>query len=65
MHGMDPIPGVTILHEDFLDDERPACLSRHLGGEKADVVLSDMAPHATGHRQTDHLQIMALGRGGL
>ena len=30
-----------------------------LGGE-ADVVLSDMAANATGHRKTDHLRIMAL-----
>ena len=30
-----------------------------LGG-KADVVLSDMAANATGHRKTDHLRIMAL-----
>ena len=30
-----------------------------LGGP-ADVVLSDMAANATGHRQTDHLKIMAL-----
>jgi 23S rRNA (uridine2552-2'-O)-methyltransferase len=30
-----------------------------LGGE-ADVVLSDMAANAIGHRQTDHLRIMAL-----
>jgi len=27
---------------------------------KADVVLSDMAANATGHRQTDHLRVMAL-----
>ena len=34
-----------------------------LGGQdqgKVDVVLSDMAANATGHRQTDHLRIMAL-----
>jgi 23S rRNA (uridine2552-2'-O)-methyltransferase len=30
-----------------------------LGGP-ADVVLSDMAANATGHRKTDHLRIMAL-----
>ena len=30
-----------------------------LGGP-ADVVLSDMAANATGHRATDHLKIMAL-----
>lgn len=60
MHGMDPIPGVVILHDDFLADGVPEKIIAELGGEKADVVLSDMAPHATGHRQTDHLQIMAL-----
>jgi len=30
-----------------------------LGGP-ADLVLSDMAANATGHRKTDHLRIMAL-----
>jgi 23S rRNA (uridine2552-2'-O)-methyltransferase len=60
MHGMDPIAGVTILHKDFYDADAPAALIYALGGEKADAVLSDMAAHATGHRQTDHLQIMAL-----
>ena len=60
MHGMDPIPGVTILHKDFLEDDAPALLIEALGGAKADCVISDMAAHATGHRQTDHIQIMAL-----
>jgi 23S rRNA (uridine2552-2'-O)-methyltransferase len=60
MHGMEPIPGVTILHKDFYDADAPAALVAALGGEKADAVISDMAAHATGHRQTDHLQIMAL-----
>ena len=39
---------------------RRQLLIEALGGEKADVVMSDMAAHATGHRQTDHLKIMAL-----
>jgi 23S rRNA (uridine2552-2'-O)-methyltransferase len=60
MHGMDPLPGVTILRKDFLDPGAPALLKQALAGEQADVVLSDMAAHATGHRHTDHLQIMAL-----
>src|SRR5262249_46555970 len=29
-------------------------------GAPADVVLSDMAANATGHRRTDHLKIVAL-----
>jgi 23S rRNA (uridine2552-2'-O)-methyltransferase len=60
MHGMDAIPGVAILHKDFLEDDARALLIDALGGERADVVMSDMAAHATGHRQTDHLKIMAL-----
>jgi 23S rRNA (uridine2552-2'-O)-methyltransferase len=31
----------------------------------ADVVLSDMAANATGHRATDHLKIMALAEAAL
>ncbi len=60
LHGMEPIPGVTILHRDFLDDDAPQALMQALGDSRADVVLSDMATHATGHRQTDHLRVMAL-----
>lgn len=60
MHGMEAIPGVTILHDDFLEDGVPAKIIAGLGGEKADAVISDMAGHATGHRQTDHIRIMAL-----
>jgi 23S rRNA (uridine2552-2'-O)-methyltransferase len=56
---MEPIPGVDFLHLDFLDAQAPEKLKDVLGGP-ADVVLSDMAANATGHRQTDHLKIMAL-----
>ena len=56
---MKPIAGVEFLQLDFLDESAPAKLKALLGG-KADVVLSDMAANATGHRQTDHLRIMAL-----
>jgi len=54
-----PIPGVEFLLLDFLDPEAPDRLKALLGGG-ADVVLSDMAANTTGHRQTDHLKIMAL-----
>jgi 23S rRNA (uridine2552-2'-O)-methyltransferase len=56
---MKPIAGVEFLHLDFLADTAPAQLKTLLGG-KADVVLSDMAANATGHRKTDHLRIMGL-----
>lgn len=56
---MKPIAGIDFLQLDFLDETAPAKLKALLGG-KVDVVLSDMAANATGHRQTDHLRIMAL-----
>ena len=56
---MPVIAGVDFLQLDFLDDAAPEQLKTMLGGD-ADVVLSDMAANATGHRKTDHLQIMAL-----
>jgi len=62
---MDPLPGVTVLQRDFLEPEAVAALLRALDGEKADAVLSDMAAPASGHRQTDHLKIMALADAAL
>jgi 23S rRNA (uridine2552-2'-O)-methyltransferase len=56
---MKPIAGVEFIKLDFLDPAAPEHLKALLGGA-ADVVLSDMAANATGHRQTDHLRIMAL-----
>jgi 23S rRNA (uridine2552-2'-O)-methyltransferase len=56
---MDPIPGVTILKLDFLDEDAPEKIRAALGAE-ADLVLSDMAAPTTGHRRTDHLRTIAL-----
>jgi 23S rRNA (uridine2552-2'-O)-methyltransferase len=56
---MDPVAGVAYAQLDFLDAAAPQRIRDMLGGP-ADVVLSDMAANATGHRRTDHLKIMAL-----
>jgi 23S rRNA (uridine2552-2'-O)-methyltransferase len=56
---MDDIAGVEFAKLDFLDPGAPERLKAMIGGS-ADVVLSDMAANATGHRPTDHLKIMAL-----
>ena len=56
---MPPLPGVAFLNLDFLDPAAPERLEALLSGP-ADVVMSDMAANATGHRKTDHLRIMAL-----
>ena len=60
---VDPIPPAVLLQMDFTD---PACgdkLIEALGGPP-DIVLSDMAPNTTGHRQTDHLRIIGLMEAG-
>jgi 23S rRNA (uridine2552-2'-O)-methyltransferase len=59
-----PIAGVDFLQLDFLDPTAPERLKALLGGP-ADVVLSDMAANATGHRKTDHLKIMALAEAAI
>jgi 23S rRNA (uridine2552-2'-O)-methyltransferase len=56
---IDPIPGVDFRQLDFLVPAAPQILTEWLGGP-ADVVLSDMAANATGHRKTDHLRIVGL-----
>jgi 23S rRNA (uridine2552-2'-O)-methyltransferase len=56
---MKPTAGVAFAQLDFLDSAAPERIRELLGGP-ADVVLSDMAANATGHRRTDHLKIMAL-----
>lgn len=56
---VEAIPGVAFMQLDFLDDDAPDKLKAMLGGP-ADIVLSDMAGNTTGHRQTDHLKIIAL-----
>ncbi len=56
----DPIPGVEIVQQDFMDNSAPDRLKALLRDGGADVVLSDMAAPTTGHASTDHLRIMAL-----
>jgi 23S rRNA (uridine2552-2'-O)-methyltransferase len=60
---MSPLAGVEFRQLDFLDPKAPEILHAMLGG-KADVVLSDMAANATGHKKTDQLKIMALVEAG-
>jgi len=56
---VEPLPGATLMHLDFLAEGADKAVKEALGGA-ADVVLSDMAAPATGHTQTDHLRIMTL-----
>ena len=50
---IEPIPNTKFIEGDFLEAE----LEKE---GKFDVILSDMAPPASGHKQTNHLQIMGM-----
>jgi 23S rRNA (uridine2552-2'-O)-methyltransferase len=56
---IEPIPGSILIQADFTDAGVDQQLIDALGGAP-DLVLSDMAHNTVGHRQTDHLKIIAL-----
>jgi len=62
---IEPVPGVTFMQVDVTDPEAGEQIRAALGGGRADVVLSDMAASSTGHRQTDHLRVVALAEAAL
>lgn len=61
---IDEIPEIEFFQMDFMDDDAPAILKESLAkisdNGLADIVMSDMAPNTTGHKQTDHIRIMAV-----
>jgi 23S rRNA (uridine2552-2'-O)-methyltransferase len=62
---IEPVPGVTFMQVDVTDADAGQTIRDALGGARADVVLSDMAASSTGHRQTDHLRVVALAEAAL
>ncbi len=56
---VEPISGAQIHVLDFLAEGADQQVKDWLGGP-ADVVMSDMAAAASGHKGTDHLRIIAL-----
>ncbi len=60
----DPIAGAETIAADIFAPELPDLVRQHLKGP-ADVVLSDMAPSASGHAGADHLRIIGLAEAAL
>lgn len=56
---VEPVDGADLWVMDFLSDDAEERLMAALDGP-VDIVLSDMANAATGHRQTDQIRTMAL-----
>lgn len=57
---MEPVEGVTFLQGDFREDDVLARLAQAVGGRKADVVVSDMAPNLSGIESADAARISHL-----
>ena len=55
----EAIVGVKFFEIDFLDEGQFLEFEQAID-KKFNVILSDMAPNATGHKKTDNLHIMAL-----
>ncbi len=60
LQAVEPVAGAETYQLDFMEDDADETVKGWLGG-KADVVMSDMAASSSGHKQTDHLRIIALG----
>lgn len=58
------LPGVTSFEMDFMANDAPEVLLDALDGVRPNVVMSDMAHNTVGHKNTDHLKIMALVEAG-
>tara|TARA_B100000686_G_scaffold72987_1_gene78732 strand:- start:25281 stop:25964 length:684 start_codon:yes stop_codon:yes gene_type:complete len=56
---MEPIEGVLFIKGNILDDVIKDTIERELGN-KVDIVLSDMAPSASGHKNTDQMRSILL-----
>ena len=54
-----PILGAEAYMLDFLDEHSSKKIITIAGGT-VDVVMSDMAASSTGHKQTDHLRVIAM-----
>ena len=56
---VEPMAEAEFILMDFMDEAAPDHLISKLG-QKADLVMSDLAANTTGHKQTDHLRTIAL-----
>ena len=57
---MEPIRNVTFLRGDFSEAKAVAALQKEMGGRKADLVVSDMAPNISGVGMVDQARSMHL-----
>jgi 23S rRNA (uridine2552-2'-O)-methyltransferase len=57
---MDTLPDVSFIQGDFREADTVAAILEALGGERAGLVMSDMAPNLTGNKAVDQPRAMYL-----
>ena len=57
---MEPLPGVQFIQGDFREQEVLDALIKALGGRRADLVISDLAPNISGIGVSDQARSMYL-----
>ncbi|MCB5161058.1 23S rRNA (uridine(2552)-2'-O)-methyltransferase RlmE [Marinomonas algarum] len=57
---MAPLPGVAFVQGDFTEQAVYEAILAEIGEEKADLVISDMAPNMSGNSSADQPQAMYL-----
>ena len=57
---MKPLKNVKFIQQDFLAPEAEIRILNEIGGEKYDVVMSDMAANTTGNKSIDHIRTSTL-----
>jgi 23S rRNA (uridine2552-2'-O)-methyltransferase len=60
-----PLAGVTVLRGDFRDPQVQAALTAAAGGDRFDVVLSDLSPNLSGIASADQARAAELVRAAL
>ena len=58
---MEPIGGVRFVQGDFREEATLRAVAEALGGRKADLVLSDLAPNISGVASADQARSVLLG----
>lgn len=56
----EPIPNVDFIKGNFLENSTIEKIKSLLGGQKVDLIMSDMAPNTCGIKKVDHLRIINL-----
>ena len=62
---VEAMEGVQILQGDFTDEQTRCQLNELLGGQRVDLVLSDMAPNISGIASADQARSVGLAEGVL